>query len=35
MLAAAFAKLAELEPAGRGLLVLGSRVVSFFAFAAL
>lgn len=35
VLAAALAKLAELKPAGRRLLVLGGRVVALFALAAL
>ena len=35
VLAAAFAKLAELKPPGRGFLVLGGRVIAFFALAAL
>jgi hypothetical protein len=35
MLAAAFAKLAELKPAGRRLFVLRGRVVALFALAAL
>ncbi len=35
VLAAPLAKLAELKPAGRRFLVLGGRVVAFFALAAL
>ena len=35
VLAAALAKLAELQAAGRSLLVLGRRVVSLFALVAL
>jgi hypothetical protein len=35
VLAAAFTKFAELKPAGRRFLVLGGRVVAFFALTAL
>jgi len=35
VLAAAFAKLAELKPAGRRLFILRGRVVALFALAAL